>query len=73
MRLGYGPALRGWGFDMKRLRQSESRRGGGAFPSWPCHAQISKSLPTTSKKDTGLKEDEWCHYGGLPSPKAYMD
>ena len=20
-----------------------------------------------------LKEDEWCHYGGLPSPMAYMD
>jgi hypothetical protein len=24
-------------------------------------------------KPTILKEDEWCHYGGLPSPKAYMD
>ena len=20
-----------------------------------------------------FKEEEWCHYGGLPSPMAYMD
>ena len=40
------------------------------------------SLPTKSTRanstnhpnySTILKEDEWCHYGGLPSPKAYMD
>ena len=24
-----------------------------------------------SNKETAYKEDEWCEYGGLPSPKAY--
>ena len=25
------------------------------------------------KKNNYYKEEQWCHYGGLPSPMAYMD
>ena len=62
--------LEGWGFDMERLRESEGgrlsldRRSPRAFST-------NVSNDPTQPKDI-LSEDEWCAYGGLPSPKAYM-
>ena len=59
--------LEGWGFNMKALK------GEGAFLSPP---KVPRAFSTNQSKidqpkDT-LTEDEWCIYGGLPSPKAYM-
>ena len=38
--------------------------------------RILNDVPNQKPKPTQLKdilsEDEWCAYGGLPSPKAYM-
>ena len=49
-----------------------TKEGEGVLSSQPPKAtrENSTNLPN---KPTILKEDEWCHYGGLPSPKAYMD
>ena len=60
--------LSGWGFDMKRLRASE----GGAFLSLDRRSPRANSN-NHPNNPTILKEDEWCHYGGLPSPRAYME
>lgn len=59
--------LRGWGFDINGLKEGE-----GALSSQPPKATRAFST-NHPKKSTILKEDEWCHYGGLPSPKAYME
>ena len=59
--------LRGWGFDINGLKEGE-----GALSSQPPKATRENST-NHPKKSTILKEDEWCHYGGLPSPKAYME
>ena len=58
--------LRGWGFDINGLKEGE-----GALSSLPPKATRENST-NHPKEQTVLKEDEWCHYGGLPSPKAYM-
>lgn len=68
-------ALKGWEFDIKALRASE-----GAFLSLDrrspraditnVHPKQGDNLP--DNKPDMLTEDEWCAYGGLPSPKAYM-
>ena len=60
--------LKGWGFDMTALK------GEGAFlspPKVPRAFSTNVSNDPTKPKDI-LSEDEWCAYGGLPSPKAYM-
>jgi hypothetical protein len=60
--------LRGWGFDETALK------GEGAFlspPKVPRAFSTKVSNDPTQLKDI-LSEDEWCAYGGLPSPKAYM-
>ena len=60
-------ALRGWGFDMNGLKEE------GAFLSPP---KVTRAFSTKVSNDptptTNLEEEEWCHYGGLPGPKAYM-
>ena len=59
--------LRGWGFDINDLKEE------GAFSSPP---KVTRAFSTKVSNDptptTNLKEEEWCHYGGLPGPKAYM-
>jgi len=60
--------LRGWGMDVEALK------GEGAFlspPKVPRAFSTNVSNDPTLPKDI-LSEDEWCAYGGLPSPKAYM-
>ena len=60
--------LRGWGMDVEALK------GEGAFlspPKVPRAFSTNVSNDPTQPKDI-LSEDEWCAYGGLPSPKAYM-
>jgi hypothetical protein len=60
--------LRGWGMDVEALK------GEGAFlspPKVPRAFSTKVSNDPTLPKDI-LSEDEWCAYGGLPSPKAYM-
>jgi len=47
--------LKGWGFDIDALKESE-----GAL----------SSLSTKSPR-ANLKEEEWCEYSGMPSPKYY--
>jgi hypothetical protein len=59
--------LRGWGFDINGLKEGER-----ALSSQPPKA--TRAISTNHPNNTTiLKEDEWCHYGGLPSPKAYME
>jgi len=59
--------LRGLGMDVEALK------GEGAFLSPP---KVPRAFSTNVSNDptqpNSLKEEEWCHYGGLPSPKAYM-
>lgn len=60
--------LRGWEMDVEALK------GEGAFLSPP---KVPRAFSTNVSNDPTLpnnilKEDEWCAYGGLPSPKAYM-
>ena len=56
--------LRGWGFDINDLKEE------GAFSSPP---KVTRAFSTKVSNDpTNLEEEEWCHYGGLPSPKAFM-
>jgi len=62
-------ALKGWEFDVKALTETE-RGSGGVFLSPPKVPRANSS--NHPNNPTILKEDEWCHYGGLPSPKAYM-
>ena len=65
--------LEGWGFDLERLKTTEGG-GEGAFlspPKVPRAFSTNVSNDPTLPKDI-LSEDEWCAYGGLPSPKAYM-
>jgi len=60
--------LKGWGMDVEALK------GEGAFlspPKVPRAFSTNVSNEPTQQTNT-LKEDEWCNYGGLPSPKAYM-
>ena len=60
--------LQGWGMDVEALK------GEGAFlspPKVPRAFSTNVSNDPTLPKDI-LSEDEWCAYGGLPSPKAYM-
>ena len=61
--------LRGWDFDMKRLKETERGSGGVSLspPKVP-RADFTNVHPAS----TILKESEWCHYGGLPSPNAYQ-
>jgi len=51
----------------------EALKGEGAFLSPP---KVPRAFSTNVSNDptqpNNLKEEEWCHYGGLPSPKAYM-
>ena len=60
--------LEGWGFDMDSLKEE------GAFSSPP---KVTRAFSTKVSNDptipTKEEDDKWCHYGGLPSPKAYMD
>ena len=60
--------LQGWDMDVEALK------GEGAFlspPKVPRAFSTNVSNDPTQPKDI-LSEDEWCAYGGLPSPKAYM-
>ena len=52
--------------------KDSTKEGEGALSSQPPKATRENST-NHPKENTILKEDEWCHYGGLPSPKAYMD
>lgn len=52
--------------------KKETKEEEGAFSSLPTKSTRANST-NHPKENTILKEDEWCHYGGLPSPKAYMD
>ena len=49
-----------------------TKEGEGALSSQPPKATRANSTNHPNNPDI-LKEDEWCHYGGLPSPMAYMD
>lgn len=62
--------LKGWGFDMKALRKSE-----GAFlsPDRRSPRAFSTNVSNDPTNQTILKEEEWCSYGGMPSPMAYID
>jgi hypothetical protein len=69
-------ALRGWGFDVKRLMETE-RGGGGVSLSSPkvpraFSTNVSNESTLPNNKPDMLTEDEWCAYGGLPSPNAYL-
>ena len=59
--------LRGWGFDVDDMKEE------GAFSSPP---KVTRAFSTKVSNDptipTKEEDDKWCHYGGLPSPKAYM-
>ena len=56
--------LQGWGFDVEALK------GEGAFLSPP---KVPRAFSTNqSNQNDELKEDEWCNYANMPSPKAYM-
>ena len=64
--------LEGWGMDVEALK------GEGAFLSPP---KVPRAFSTNVSNDptTGIntslnqfKEDEWCNYANMPSPKAYM-
>ena len=61
--------LQGWDFDMERLKETERGRGGVSLspPKVP-RADFTNVHPASSI----LKESEWCHYGGLPNPNAYL-
>ena len=60
--------LKGWGFDMTALK------GEGAFLSPPkVPRAFSTNVSNESYPSKQLKEDEWCEYGGLPSPNAYIE
>ena len=63
--------LKGWGFDVERLRASE----GGASPS--LDRRSPRAFSTNVSNDTSnpdiLSEEEWCNYANMPSPSAYMD
>lgn len=63
-------ALKGWEFDVKALTETE--RGEGRFSSTQDVVLARANSNNHPNNPTILKEDEWCHYGGLPSPKAYM-
>jgi len=60
--------LIGWEFDVTALK------GEGAFLSPPKvpRAFSTKVIAKDSPTDI-LKEEEWCSYGGMPSPMAYMN
>jgi hypothetical protein len=49
-----------------------TKEGERALSSQPPKATRENST-NHPKENTILKEDEWCHYGGLPSPKAYIE
>jgi hypothetical protein len=59
--------LRGWGFDVDDMKEE------GALSSPP---KVTRAFSTKVSNDptipTKEEDDKWCHYGGLPSPKAYM-
>tara|TARA_B110000977_G_scaffold48389_1_gene65750 strand:- start:281 stop:478 length:198 start_codon:yes stop_codon:yes gene_type:complete len=59
--------LRGWGFDLNDMKEE------GAFSSPP---KVTRAFSTKVSNDltipTKEEDEEWCYYGGLPSPKAYM-
>jgi len=60
--------LKGWGFDVTALK------GEGAFLSPPkVPRAFSTNVSNESYPSNQLKEDEWCEYGGLPSPNAYIE
>ena len=52
--------------------KDSTKEGEGALSSQPPKATRANST-NHPKENTILKEDEWCHYGGLPSPKAYIE
>lgn len=52
--------------------KDSTKEGEGALSSQPPKATRENST-NHPKENTILKEDEWCHYGGLPSPKAYIE
>lgn len=64
-------ALKGWGFNIKALRESEE----GAFSSLDRRSPRANSNnhPNNPTTDTQIPTDKWCHYAGMPSPSAYMD
>ena len=59
--------LRGWGFDVDDMKEE------GALSSPP---KVTRAFSTKVSNDptipTKEEDDKWSHYGGLPSPKAYM-
>ncbi len=63
-------ALKGWGFDVPALRESE-----GAFSY--LDRRSPRAFSTNVSNDTSnpniLSEEEWCNYANMPSPTAYMD
>ena len=75
--------LKGWGFDMDSLRESE----GALFSSLDRRSPRAFSTNVSNERDDNLpaglspngnlynqlSEEEWCSYAGMPSPTAYMD
>ena len=65
--------LKGLGFDVDSLREGE----GALFSSrTKCPRAFSSNLsnesPSSNDLPSNLKEDEWCNYANMPSPKAYI-
>lgn len=63
--------LKGWGFDIEALNKREG--GGVTYPDRRSPRAFSTSVSNDSYPSNQLKEDEWCAYGGLPSPNAYIE
>ena len=63
--------LKGWGFDVDSLRESE----GALFSSLDRRSPRANSTnhPNNPTTDTQTPTDQWCHYAGMPSPSAYME
>ena len=60
--------LKGWGFDVTALK------GEGAFLSPPkVPRAFSTNVSNDSTQPNILSQEEWCEYGGLPSPNAYIE
>lgn len=53
--------------------KKETKEEEGAFSSPQDKVLPRANFNNHPKESTILKQDEWCHYAGLPSPKAYMD
>ena len=58
--------LRGWGFDVDDMKEGASLSPPKVTRAFSTKVSNDPTIPTKEE------DDKWCHYGGLPSPKAYM-